>query len=107
MSQKPSGDGIAVWEEWRPSMSTDVHGSMEKTPTPAHSLTEWILYFFFFFYDSVFASVLPILFIVSTDVQLRLVRLTDHGLESSSGRNCLPCFCTLSLRMELGLYCWM
>lgn len=62
---------------------------------------------FFFFYDSVFASVLPILFIVSTDVQLRLVRLTDHGLESSSGRNCLPCFCTLSLRMELGLYCWM
>lgn len=42
---------------------------------------------YFFLYDSVFASVPPILFIVSTDVQLRLVRLTDHGLESSSGRN--------------------
>lgn len=66
--------------------------------------------FFSPLYESVFASVPPILFMVSTAVQLRLVRLTDHGLESSSGRNCLPCFWTLFLRMELGLLldveCW-
>lgn len=55
-----------------------------------------------------------ILFIVSTDLHLRLVRLIDHGLESTWGRNFVfvckllflgetPCFCVLSLRMELGL----